>query len=571
MLHIQKIKFKNLLSSGNIFTELDFDTTKTTLLRGANGNGKSLVITALVFGLYGKSNRGTTKKQLVNSTNKKDCLVEVYFSTEGKSYKIVRGISPNKFEIWIDGKLQEELSAVKDQQKYLEQNILKISFKTFMQVVVLGSNNFIPFMQLSASDRRDLVEELLDIKIFSSMNIVLKEKTKSFERKLKETEFQKIALIDKIKMQKHFMNTIRENGEELIEKKTLKIKDLEKENSICECSIEEVNSEIALKQEELDKIDYNSKTLNKLLSLEGKMQGRKTIFEDELNFFKENDSCPTCKSILQVEFKNKKIEEITNDYQKIISGFSELNVAIQEEKDKSDIVKNIVNDINELNYKISSAQKQIKTGMQQIKELQDEIYETKDKIKNQKNELEILKDLISKEKKLANIETQCREAIQYYEFANILMKDGGIKSKIIERYLPIINHQINKYLQLMDLYINLSLDKEFKESVNTPIHEDFSYGSFSEGEKQKLNLAILFCWRDIARMKNSVNCNLLFLDETFDSSLDGEGAECLLKIINYVLSDVNVFVISHRIDDLTDKFQRILEVKKINGFSKIFS
>lgn len=571
MLNIQKIKFKNLLSSGNIFTELDFDTTKTTLLRGANGNGKSLVITALVFGLYGKSNRGTTKKQLVNSTNKKDCLVEVYFASEGKSYKVVRGIAPNRFEIWIDGKLQEELSAVKDQQKYLEQNILKISFKTFMQVVVLGSNNFIPFMQLSAADRRDLVEELLDIKIFSSMNLILKDKLKSFERRLKDTSSQKISVIDKIEMQRHFMETIRENGEELIQKKNLKIDELTNENKKYEVQISETSSQIELKQKELDVVEHNPKTLNKLLVVEGKLQSKKGIFEEEINFFEHNTSCPTCKSVLTEEFRNEKIQELNEDYQKIVTGFEELNKAIEDERKKTEAVTSIVKEISNLNYEVSSNQKQMMRCLQQIRELQEEISETQDKIKNQKNEVKVLKKLITEKDNLTKLESQCKEAIQYFEFANILMRDGGIKSKIIEQYLPVINQQINKYLQLMDLYINFSLDKEFKESVNTPIHEDFTYGSFSEGEKQKLNLAILFCWRDIAKMKNSVNCNLLFLDETFDSSLDGEGAECLLKIINYVLKDVNVFVISHRIDDLTDKFERILEVKKINGFSKIFS
>ena len=531
----------------------------------------SLIITALIFGLYGKSNRGTTKKQLVNSTNRKDCLVEVYFNSDGKDYKIIRGISPNRFEIWVDDKLQDELSAVKDQQNYLEQNILKISYKTFMQVVVLGSNNFIPFMQLTSADRRDLVEELLDIKIFSLMNVIIKEKLKGFERTLTDTIIKKKSITDKIEMQRHFIETIRENGSGIIEKKASRILELEYENLEYEAKILDTNYIISEKQAELNDIDFNSKSLNKLLTIEGKLGHKKSIFVEEIEFFKTHNSCPTCKSPLSDEFKVGKIDELNKTCNELNNGVFELNKAIEDEKQKSEISSKIFNEINALNFQISSFKKQISRNDKQIKELQEEIIETEDNIKNQETDASILSNFEAQEIKLSKTENQCKEAIQYFEFANLLMKDGGIKAKVIEQYLPIINQQINKYLHMMDLYINFSMNEEFKESVNTPIHEDFTYGSFSEGEKQKLNLAILFCWRDIARMKNSVNCNLLFLDETFDSSLDGDGTECLMKIINYVLKDVNVFVISHRIDELTDSFERVLEVKKINGFSKFFS
>lgn len=570
MLSIQKIKFKNILSSGNQYTEIDFTSTKTTLIKGNSGQGKSLIITALIFGLYGKSNRSTTKKQLVNSTNKKDCLVEVYFSVDGKKYLVRRGISPNIFEIYINGKLQEELSAVKDQQKYLEQNILKMSYKTFMQVVVLGSNNYVPFMQLSAAERRDLVEEILDIKIFSTMNSILKDKIKSVERNLKEFELNRISLLDKIDMQKGFIDKIKKEGNTLIKDKESKIQTIEIEKSN---NLENINSlleKLELERNNLSNITFSSKKLKGLLGLDGKMQQKQSLLKEELIFFNENSSCPTCKQSLQSEFKNEMITELQENIIKLTSNHQEILNAIEEEERNEEIFNKITTKISDITFDISAIKNLNKTLEKKICDLNEEIMSIKSKIENQNEEEEALKALTKEKTKLVRNFNKCKEALNYFEFSNLILKDGGIKSKIIKQYLPIINSQINKYLQIMDLYINFNLDEEFKESLHTPLHEGFSYTSFSEGEKQRINLSTILAWREISRLKNSTNCNLIFFDETLDSSLDSSGIDDFLKIINYMIQDSNVFVISHR-EGFDDRFNRVLEVRKVNGFSKVFS
>jgi DNA repair exonuclease SbcCD ATPase subunit len=570
MLCINKIQYKNFLSSGNTFTEIDFTKTKTTLIVGKNGEGKSTTHSALIFGLYGKSNRNTTKRQLLNVINKKDLVVEVFFNIDGKDYKVIRGISPNIFEIWIDNVKQEELSAVKDQQKHLEQNILKMSFKTFNQVVVLGSNSFIPFMQLSASDRRDLVEELLDIRIFSSMNSIIKEKIKNLEKTHNEIVFKKNSVSEKINMQQTFIDSLNKDAKQVILKKNKNITNLEQENDDITEQIQITLTELEIQKEKINKISFSPKKIKSLLSIEGKLEQKKSNIISNVNFFTQNETCPTCKQDLHVDFKNKKIEDLESELLELNSGFADLKKSLHEEEVKEIKLKDIANTITELNSSILENQNKIKNNNKIIKNIKEEINEILFKIENQNEETEKLNLLLKEEGKLSKSELKCKEVSHYFQFAHLLMKDGGIKSKIIEKYLPIINTEINRYLQLMDLYLNFTLDEDFKESVKTPIHEDFSYGSFSEGEKQRISLSILFAWREVARLKNSINCNLLFLDEVFDSSLDSEGTEYLLKIINYVVKDTNIFVISHRIEELVDKFDRILEVKKINGFSKVF-
>lgn len=570
MLLIRKIKYKNILSSGNQFTEIDFNSHKTTLIRGNSGQGKSLIITALIFGLYGKSNRGTTKKQLVNTTNKKDCLVEVEFNNDGKEFKIRRGISPNIFEIYINNKLQEELSAVKDQQKYLEQNILKMSFKTFMQVVVLGSNNYTPFMQLSSADRRELVEEILDIKIFSSMNSLLKDKIKSVNQKLKELELSKISIEDKIEMQSGFIHKIKNDGQLLIQEKENKILELNEETENYNSKLEELISNLEQVQEQSSNISFSSKKLKSLLGLDGKVEQRKVLIQEEIDFFKTHSNCPTCKQDLQVEFKNEKIKENTQTYKELTENHQELIEAIKLEEAKEKELNELNSKANGITIAIRELKNSISSNSKSINNLTDEINSIKDKIDNQSEDEKILSSLKREKAKITKNYNKCKEALHYFEFSHLLMKDGGIKSKIIQKYLPVINTQINKYLQMMDLYINFSLDDEFKETINTPIHEGFSYSSFSEGEKQRINLATILAWREISRIKNSANCNLIFFDETLDSSLDASGIDDFLKIINYVVENSNIFVISHR-EGFDDRFNKVLEVRKVNGFSKVLT
>lgn len=571
MLCIQKIRYKNFLSSGNTFTEIDFISSTTTLIVGKNGEGKSTTHAALIFGLYGKSNRNTTKKQLINTINRKEAVVEVFFNIDGKDYKIVRGITPNIFEIWINGTLQEQLAAVKDQQNYLEHSILKMSFKTFNQIVVLGSNSFVPFMQLSAADRRDLVEELLDIQIFSSMNSIIKEKIKSLEKTLGEIVFKKSSISDKIEMQRHFIESVIENSENIISTKENNITLIQDENHNLSQSIQLLITKLTSNNSQLESISFSSKKIKSLLGVTGKLQQKKSNCIEEINFFENNDMCPTCKQNLQVDFKENKIKELSNGVTELNSAVNELKIELEKEEKKEKFLNKIAEKISKLNSDILIYQNKILNNNKNISNLQSEIEELKTKIKTQSKEDNKLDVLLKEENSIIISEQKCKEGLHYFQFSHLLMRDGGVKTKIIERYLPIINNEINRYLQMMDLYLNFTLDEDFKESVNTPIHEDFSYGSFSEGEKQRISLSILFAWREVARVKNSVNCNLLFLDEVFDSSLDGEGTEYLLKIINYVIKDTNVFVISHRVDDLIDKFERVLEVKKVNGFSKIFS
>ena len=570
MLFIQTLNFKNILSAGNQFTEINFTSNKTTLIKGNSGQGKSLIVTALIFGLYGRSNRGTTKKQLVNTVNKKDCLVEIDFTIDGKQYKVRRGISPNIFEIYINGKLQDELSAVKDQQKYLEINILKMSYKTFMQVVVLGSNNYVPFMQLSSAERRDLVEELLDIKIFSLMNTILKDKIKNIERKLQEIELSKISIEDKIEMQSGFIEKIKTSGLELIEDKQSQITTISNKINSLNVKHETLFDNFQLEQDKLSTISFSTKKLKKLLGIEGTLIQKKSILEEEVTFFNHNSICPTCKQDLQVEFKENKIEEIGDEIVSINSGYVELTNLIREEENKEKLFTQINNNINQLNFDIKTNKNEIKLLDRQICYLNGEIEEIQNNIKNQNEDEKLLKNLIQNKNKIEQEYSKCTEALHYFEFSHLLMKDGGVKSKIIKRYLPIINNQINKYLQMMDLYINFTLDEEFKETINTPLHEGFSYSSFSEGEKQRINLSAILSWREVSRLKNSANCNLIFFDETLDSSLDASGIDDFIKIISYVVTNSNIFVISHR-EGFDDRFEKVLEVKKINGFSKVFS
>jgi DNA repair exonuclease SbcCD ATPase subunit len=570
MLCIQKIRYKNILSSGNQFIEIELDSTRTTICRGINGAGKSLIITSLIFGLYGKSNRGTTKKQLVNSVNKKDCLVEIEFSSSGKEYKVRRGISPNIFEIYINGKVQEELSAVRDQQKYLEQNILKMSYKTFMQVVVLGSTNYVPFMQLTAADRRELVEELLDIKIFSSMNSLLKEKIKNTERASGKLEMEKVSIEGLIDSQKYFIETIKNTGLETISKKEQESQNIEDDIKNLLEYIQNITKDVEILNKELEEISFTPKKLKQFLSVQGKLQHKKLLITDESEFFHQHSVCPTCKQEVDDSFKENKLKELVVQNNELELGISEIYEAIVEEECRESKFINASKKITALNSQLSNYRNECNLKSKQIKTIEKEISEIRNNIENQNENIKHLQKLIRRCNKLEKEQSKCNEVLEYFEFSYLLMKDGGIKSKIIENYLPVMNSQINKYLQMMDLYINFSLDNEFKETIKTPIHEDFSYGSFSEGEKQRINLSLLLAWRDIARMKNSANCNIMFFDETLDSSLDNTGIEDLLKIINYIIKDSNIFIISHR-DGYDDKFERVIEVKKVNGFTKIFS
>jgi len=570
MIVFKQISYRNFLSSGNQPTQIKFTDTQTALIVGANGSGKSTMLDALCFSLFNKAFRKITKGQLVNSTNEKECLVEIEFSIGTREYKVVRGIKPNIFEIWIDGVLQNQAAASTDQQKQLEDNILKLNYKSFTQIVILGSASFVPFMQLSTANRREVVEDLLDIKIFSAMNAVIKDKIKNTNDKIKELSLKQSMTEEKVEMQKEFIESVEKSGKENIEKKKDKITSIT-------TYIDQLTAENGQKvsvvsetlQPQLEDLLDASKKLKKLSNLKGKISEKVSSITEQHKFFNNNSVCPTCTQTIEEDFRLNKVSESETKAKELQQGYNELKEAIQQEEKREREFNVVSKKINSLNNEISNNNVKISQLNKQSRDLGQEIQDIANKIKNRNVEREALTEL---EQSLNLIEIEKaneKENITYYDFANFLMKDGGIKSKIIKQYLPLMNKQINKYLQMMDFYINFTLDEEFKENIKSPIHEDFTYESFSEGEKMRINLAILFTWREIARMKNSVNTNLLILDEVFDSSLDFMGTDYFTRIIKYVIKDTNIFVISHKTDELIDKFDRIVKFEKVKGFSKM--
>ena len=537
---------------------------------GSNGSGKSTILDALTFVLYNKPFRKINKPQLVNSVNEKDCLVEIEFSIGSREYKVIRGIKPNVFEIWIDGKVQNQDAAQSDQQKKLEEGILKLNYKSFTQTVILGSATFVPFMQLTSSNRRDIVEDLLDIKIFSTMNGILKDRVRSCNEVIREASIRKDMIEDKIEMQESFIRDIEKSGKERIDRKEKQVENFHKEVDV----IMDENDGKTLKimdelQPKLENLNNTKKTLKKLNTIKVKLEQKIQNIVEEHKFFEDNTVCPTCTQPLEEQFRLDKIVDIQEKSKELNEGYKELEAAINVEQEKDIEFTNCSSEINRLNNDISTNNVRISGINRQIKNLRKEIQDVADQVSNRNTERETLKNLKEDLDKTEKERSSQREEVSYLDFAHSLMKDGGVKSKIIKKYLPLMNQQINKYLQMMDFYINFSLDEEFKESIRSPIHEDFSYDSFSEGEKMRIDLSLLFTWRDIAKMRNSASTNLLILDEIFDSSLDGAGTDFFTTIIKFVIQDAHVFVISHKTDELMDKFDRIIKFDKVKGFSKV--
>ena len=570
MILFKTIKYKNLLSTGNQYTEIDFTKNRTNLIVGTNGAGKSTVLDALCFSLFGKPFRKVNKPQLINSVNEKDCKVEVEFSIGKSDWKVVRGIKPAIFEIWKNDAILDQSSAALDQQKWLEQNILKMNYKSFTQIVILGSSNFVPFMQLSAAHRREVIEDLLDIKIFSSMNTLIKEKIRQSKEEIKILDLKKESFLDKVKMQENFIEELENRGKENIQKKLHSISTLDKEVEVFmrESGILEEN--IFEKQKEVEEYVGAGDKLRKFGTLKGKISQKVSTLTKEHKFFTENTVCPTCTQEIDDTFRINRINDAQNKAKELQSGYTELEEAINEEEGRerqfNTITKEILkltNDISQNNIKISGYQRQ-------IRDLESEVQTITKQLENRNTEHEKLESFKDNLKITYDSLASKKDTINYYDFSYSLLKDGGVKSKIIKKYLPLINQQVNRYLQMMDFYINFTLDQEFNETVQSPIHEDFSYSSFSEGEKQRIDLALLFTWREVARLKNSVNCNLMILDEIFDSSLDSTGTEEFLKIIRYVIKDANIFVISHK-TGLEDKFESVLRFEKVKGFSHMIS
>ena len=568
MISFQTIKWKNFLSTGNQFTEINFQKSDTTLIIGTNGAGKSTVLDALCYVLFNKPFRKIYKSQLINTINEKDCMVEVEFSIGSRQYLVRRGMKPSVFEIHQNGKCLDQLANAVDQQKYLEQNILKLNFKSFTQIVILGSSSFVPFMQLSAPGRREVIEDILDIKIFSSMNEVVKTKLKGIRDTVKVLDLKKENLTDKISMQKNFIKELEEQGQERIKKKKNTLNELVIENEELLESNEVKNKELLTISNKMTDVSNATSNLKKLGTLKGKVSNKVSTATTDLKFFKENTVCPTCTQHIEEEFRLNKVVDAQSKLDELSSGLDDLLETIKTEENRERLFTKLSKEVTRLTHEISNNNIRISGIHKQSKNLGNEIQTITSNIQNKNSEHEKLEtfkqDLESSYNKITEQKIKERD----YDFVYSLLKDGGVKTKIIKKYLPLINQQINRYLQMMDFYINFTLDEEFNESVKSPIHEDFSYASFSEGEKMRIDLALLFTWREVARFKNSTNTNLLIMDEVFDSSLDTFGTDEFMKIIRYVLKGANIFIISHK-TELLDKFSATIKFEKHKGFSKL--
>jgi DNA repair exonuclease SbcCD ATPase subunit len=564
----KKISWQNFLSTGNTPTTVHLNDTSTTLIIGSNGAGKSTILDALCFSLYGKSFRKINKPQLINSTNDKGCLVEIEFDVGDTEWKVVRGIKPAIFKITKNGKELDQSASAVDQQKWLELNVLKMNYKSFTQIVILGSSTFVPFMQLPTSSRREVVEELLDIKIFSSMNVLIKEKIRVLKDENKTLNLKKESLKDKVRMQEDFMEEISKRGKERIDSKRKLIGELDTEIDKYIVEISLLEDMIREKSAELEDLEDASTVLRKHGNQKGKITQEMNSLAKQHKFFTENTTCPTCDQDIEESLRVNRIRDSEDRAKELQDAFSKLQNAIKEEELRESLFKSIkdevtklLNGINQNNTKISGCRKE-------IKRTESEIQTITDQLENRNTEYEKLETFKKSLEETYEQISQYSVDIINYDFAYNLMKDGGVKSTIIKKYLPLINKAVNNYLQMMDFYINWNFDEEFNETIESPIHEDFTYASFSEGEKSRIDLALILSWREIARFKNSVNTNLMIFDEVFDSSLDSNGSGDFLKIIRYVVKDANVFVISHK-EGLEDKFEKVMTFVKEKGFSRL--
>ena len=567
MITFKKIRWRNFLSTGQHFTEINFQKNNTNLIIGTNGAGKSTVLDALTFVLFNKSFRKITKPQLVNTTNEKECLVEIEFAINAKEYVIRRGIKPNVFDIIIDGEKLNREADDRSMQKVLEENVLKLNYKSFTQIVILGSSTFVPFMQLSSTNRREVIEDLLDIRIFSNMNSLVKEKIKEEKNIIKTLKLKEESLLDKVTMQQEFIEELESRGNANIKSNSDQITKLDNEVEVYMRDNAVIEEDIHKFTKEQEEVIGAHKKLSKLNNLKGKISQKVATITKEYNFFTENTVCPTCTQDIKEEFRVNRISDAQNKAKELKKGYEDLEETIKFEQERERQFNTLSKEIINLTHGISQNNTKISGCQRQIRDLESEIQRITDQFANRNTEHEKLAEFKKSLQQVIQDLGNNKEKILYYDFAHFLLKDDGVKTKIIKKYLPLINQQVNRYLQLMDFFINFHLDEEFNESVKSPIHEDFSYSSFSEGEKMRIDLALLFTWREVARVKNSINTNLLIMDEVFDSSLDGFGTEEFLKIIRYIIKDANIFVISHK-GGLEDKFENVMKFEKVKGFSK---
>lgn len=569
MILFKSVSYKNFLAAGNNPIKIDLNSHGTTLIVGQNGAGKSTIIEALVFALFNKSFRKVNKNQLINSINEKDCLVEVDFSIGNVDWKVRRGIKPAVFEIIKNGQVLDQSSSAVDQQKWFEQTVLKLNYKSFTQIVVLGSSTFVPFMQLPAASRREVIEDLLDIKIFSTMNVILKDRIKVTSEELKESESQINFLKEKADLQKQFIKTIESQNKKTITQKTEKIESLTHDISNCESKIAEIEYQIEEKQKQLEGYKTIEKELKTLEKHSHGFSARIKDFEKSKKFYADNDICPTCNQGLSEDLKTTAIKEGDKEIRKCEKALHKVESEITDIQKKIDDKNNIVNEISDLNYEVRKYINSITLNNKYVREIAEEIEELRTSKGNIESEKKKLMEIASEGMTAQNLITRLKDDRRNYDLISSLLKDTGIKSMIIKKYLPVMNKLINQYLQMLDFYVNFTLDEEFNESIKSRFRDDFTYSSFSEGEKMRIDLALMFTWRSIAKLKNSANTNLLILDEVFDSSLDVAGTEDFLRILRGVTDDSNIFIISHKGELLHDKFDRVMRFEKVKNFSKV--
>ena len=567
MITFKKIKYKNFLSTGNSWTEIDFQEHNTNLIIGTNGAGKSSMLDALTFVLFNKPFRKINKPQLINTTNERECLVEIEFTVNSRDYLVRRGIKPNVFDIEVNGNPLHKEADDRANQRILEENILKVNYKSFTQIVILGSSTFVPFMQLTTANRREVIEDLLDIRIFSAMNNLIKDKIRVMREQSKSMDLKKENVKDKIEMQENFINELEERGNANINANNKKITTLDKEIVAYMKENSSLEESIFGYIKEQESVTGAGDKLVKLNNLRGKLSQKVSTITKEHKFFTENTECPTCGQNIEEEFRLNRISDAQNTAKELKDGYEELEKTIKFEQERERQFNSLSKEITKLNNDISKNNTRISGCQRQIRDLESEVQRITEQVANRNTEHEKLAEFKVILQNTIDSLSEKRTEMLNYDFAYSLLKDDGVKTKIIKKYLPFINQQVNRYLQMMDFYINFNLDGEFNETVKSPIHEDFSYSSFSEGEKMRIDLALLFTWREVARVKNSVNTNLLIMDEVFDSSLDGFGTEEFLKIIRYVIKGANIFVISHK-SDLHDKFDNVIKFDKIKGFSR---
>ena len=569
MIIFKTIRWKNFLSTGNQFTEIKLDRSPNTLIVGENGGGKSTMLDALCFSLFGKPFRNINKPQLVNSINKKQLLVEVEFQTGRKSYKIVRGIKPNLFEIYVDGDLINQDAAARDYQKYLEESILKLNYKSFTQIVILGSASFTPFMQLPSGTRREIIEDLLDIQIFTTMNVVLRDKVNDLKDRLSMADNKLEVLKQKASIQKEYVDTLEANREKRVDEILARIRNGESQIAHLSTLVTGLESEKAESEKARAALGDLTAKQKKLEQFKTKFSSQLRDIQKEISFYEETDDCPSCKQKIPHEHKSSLVDERKDKMQTLNQGMEKLSEEFERLQELLEKDQEISREIAEFNNKILSSNSEIIVQQRLIQALNLELSDITNKtgdIEAEKTKLKTYaKEVLAQNEEKAKL----NEEKHYMDAVSTLLKDTGIKTKIIRQYLPVINKLVNKYLQAMDFFVQFNLDEKFDETIKSRHRDDFSYASFSEGEKQRIDLALLFTWRTIAKMKNSVATNLLILDEVFDSSLDNNGTDYVMSLLDTIGEDTNLFVISHKGDQLFDKFRSLIKFEKKNNYSEM--